>query len=251
MTMTVAMAVGAASAFATPDWSSWDDGYARSFSADDIRLEAYVDKYYRFPVLLVANGAEGGPLLACAPYDDYDIPHCPFTSEGHEFTGWKMFDACVRPGAGSGTATSCVLPSGETYDWSDDGHAFGYVGERLPGETIREPCGIMVLVAQWRETPESPKYRLTVLVDPDSKGGSVSGSSTYAPGATVTLKATPKKGYYFSEWEVLGTTDTSVDNKYDIVSMRQDRFRIQRQRSRCRTDSPGSRRISSRRTRIG
>lgn len=199
------LAAFASAVFATPDWRSWNDGYARSFSSSDIVLEYHGD-WFNVPILLVANEAEGGPLLARGDSrTECEIPHCPFTRDGYEFTGWKLFDACRVPGIDSGTITSCVLPSGETYEWD-----YGYVGVCLPGENIGKPCGVMVLVAQWRKTQETPKYRLTVSVDPNGKGGSVSGSGTYAPGTTVTLKATPKKGYYFSEWEVLGTVDASI-----------------------------------------
>lgn len=205
------VALAPQNAAATPVYS-WDDGYARTFTAADIQLDYRGDWFYA-PVLLVGNGAAETPLLARTDSDaDYEIPSCPFTRDGYVFVGWKMFDACVYPSAASGTITSCVLPSGETYDWSAD----GYVGERLPGEYIEEPCGVMVLVAQWREVAANAKYRLTVAVDPKYKGGSVSGGGTYAPGATVTLKATPKKGYVFSEWETTGTTDVGLD-RWDLI----------------------------------
>ena len=212
----LSIAAGAAlaplDAGASPDWWSWDDGYARSFKAEDIDLEYHGDWYY-VPILLVPNGGDGGALLTRGDSDWwYEIPRCPFVRDGFEFTGWKMFDACLYSTAWSGTATSCVLPSGETYSWEYD----GYAGERLPGEWIEDVCGRMVFVAQWREVQSAPKYRLSVSVDPEYKGGSVSGSGDYAPGAVATLKATPKKGYFFSEWEVAGTTDAAAD-KYEVI----------------------------------
>ena len=207
------LAVVASEVFAAPDWWSWDDGYARAFSASDIDFEYHGD-WFSVPILLVPNGAEGGPFLARGDSRiEYEIPRCPFARGGYEFTGWKLFNGCYIPRFDGGTITSCNLPSGETYEWWD----FGYLGEYLPGESIGKLCGgVVVLVAQWRETQVAPKYRLTVSVDPNGKGGSVSGSGTYAPGTTVTLKATPKKGYYFSEWEFLGTVDASI-NSWDLI----------------------------------
>ena len=50
---------------------------------------------------------------------------------------------------------------------------------------------------------EDGKYQLIVKVAEGSEGrGTVSGSGYYLPGEIVTLKATPKKGYYFSGWAI-------------------------------------------------
>ena len=65
---------------------------------------------------------------------------------------------------------------------------------------------------------EDGKYQLIVKVAEGSEGqGTVSGSGYYLPGEIVTLKATPKKGYFFSEWtwkdpeDPLGGENWSMD----------------------------------------
>ncbi len=126
-----------------------EDGYARSFCVDDLESEYNEDgDYYDSPILLVPNGGEGSSLLAKGRSDRlYKMPDCPFKREGYEFVGWKMFNPCRDSIEESCTITSCILPSGETFDWS----RMGYDGTWQPGEWYDDVCGTHVLVAQWRE----------------------------------------------------------------------------------------------------
>ena len=65
------------------------------------------------------------------------------------------------------------------------------------------------------DDPEPITYDITVQSSDDN--GRVSGSGTYEPGETVTLKATPSDGYGFDGWFVNGEL-MSDDPNYEFIA---------------------------------
>lgn len=177
------------------------DGYARSFCADDLECE-YNEQgdSYDLPILLVANGGDGGPLLALWRSDRrYVMPACPFTRDGYEFVGWKAFDFCHETEEKHDTITSCVLPSGETYKWTnrwgDDQGWSGYGGSYLPGEYYFDECPPNVLVAQWREKQASITFcGKWYEAAADDEGTTLVGWKQFFMGANVAIPVTVTDG---------------------------------------------------------
>ncbi len=126
-------------------------GYVSSFTVSDIKTTDLGGNSYKDPIVLDANGGQGGPLLQYWVNDEnfydqngyweqYELPSCPFTRDGYTFSGWKVYDACR------------VGDEGYTFVDSNGGSAYigGSVGVYKAGDSI-DICGWTALVAQWRE----------------------------------------------------------------------------------------------------
>lgn len=70
------------------------------------------------------------------------------------------------------------------------------------------------------EEEDKPKYNLNVLVNPSNSGTVIPPSGSFVAGSTVTLKATPKTGYKFSNWTGAtgGATTTIVMNSNKTIT---------------------------------
>lgn len=70
------------------------------------------------------------------------------------------------------------------------------------------------------DKPDKPKYNLNVLVNPSNSGTVIPPSGSFVAGSTVTLKATPKTGYRFSNWTGAtgGATTTIVMNSNKTIT---------------------------------
>lgn len=78
----------------------------------------------------------------------------------------------------------------------------------------------MIKVEAEEEEEDKPKYNLNVLVNPSNSGTVIPPSGSFVAGSTVTLKATPKTGYKFSNWTGAtgGATTTIVMNSNKTIT---------------------------------
>ena len=99
------------------------------------------------------------------------------------------------------------VPTTSTYAFDNSSHS---------NATLHVPASVVDAykeTAPWREFGTilaigevvPTNYNITATANP-SNGGSITGGGTYQDGATVTLTATPAKGYEFEKWTENGTT---------------------------------------------
>lgn len=111
----------------------------------------YVDNYWL--VSFEPNGAEGEmEAVKVEKGEEYELPECPLTIEGHDFTGWKLGEEVYQPG--------------ESVEITED----------------------VTLEAQWKLRT----YTVTVSTNAPDHWVSITGGGTYGYGTEATVTATGK-----------------------------------------------------------
>lgn len=204
-----------------------------------------------YQILLSADPSAGGTVTGGGVYPVGDYPVSAVASTGYTFTGWYENGSCISTSAnelitanrdrtlvakfaqqqapghvltlsvdpasagsvsGAGTFTpnidtpvSAVAYTGYTFDgWYENGTRIS----TLPSELITMYASRSITA---KFVAESPAQVVITAVPNSASYGSVAGAGSFAPGASVSLTASPAAGYLFSCWTENGAVVSSAN----------------------------------------
>ena len=135
------------------------------------------------------------------------LADCTITFDGNGGSG-SMDSVTVKAGANYILpACGFTAPTDQQFKaWEISGTEYK-VGDSY---TVNRDTEIKAL---WKNSVITPTT-YTVTVSNDGNGTGTATPSTAAAGTTITLAATPNKGYHFKEWEVISGSVTIKDDKF-------------------------------------
>ena len=216
-------------------WSSSDtngsesaDGVSKTFDA----AQKYYNRVSGTVTVTIPAGAPTGTYYIGVTGGSLDSITVSFANEGDVVAvGGAVVEEFTVTASANDDAMGTAAPATQTVE--KDGQAtvtatpndgYEFVNWTVNGEEVATTPDYAFtvtenvdLVANFKAVEVQQQYTVTVKTNNDNYG-TVTGAGTYNEGESVTLTATPKKGYKFEKWLINGADVFSQDYAFNITS---------------------------------